>query len=186
MVWNMFFCALLRLRFCVLFLCPFIVLLHSSQSHSAPALKGPLCLVRGEVERVEKRRHYYTPESWRKDWGLPRYTTYTDIYLRIVLIDSLSTHEFYFESCVEEAQRILGKDSHAYQLGTNNSSVRLFLNPLKVGTCIEGHTQRSGDEFRLGHWLNQIKILDYELCDKSLSINDLSLESDVNAQDDLE
>ncbi len=103
---------------------------------AAPAMTSPLCVVKANVLKIEQRERKYTPESWRKQWNLPKSITYTDVTLDIEKISG--------DQCSKET---LSKN--VFQLKSNET--------LKVGSCIIAKTQFSGDEFRIGQWLWDIK-----------------------------
>lgn len=115
--------------------------LSGTPALAAPAQTGKTCLIRGEVIGVSERevaRH----RSWAKSWGIPRTTRYTDLTIRPIEIAHLQ--DGFDPSCSGEVQ--------TFQLGEGAAP--------EVGACISATAKFSGDEFRIGTWLTEIRPAD--------------------------
>jgi hypothetical protein len=112
---------------------------------AAPALNSSQCRVRGIVESIHTRSHKYEPESWRKEWGLPKERIYVDI--KLSLNDVSSAEVLGGSDCSLEHLQ-----DKIFQLKSNQDQALIT-----TGQCITALTQYSGDEFALGQWLWDIE-----------------------------
>lgn len=117
-----------------------VLLLICSVGHTAPAMNGALCFVEGQVRSLKKREQPYQDEQWRKAWGLPKVVIYWDIELEVKRAEQ---REPGMGSCTTEEL-----SSETFQLRDEKE-----LEKVVVGKCLQGLTQFSGDEFRIGQWL---------------------------------
>lgn len=104
---------------------------------AAPAMTGKTCLIRGEVTETSQRevtRH----AGWARSWGIPRKTRYTDVTIRPLEVSHLE--DGIDPSCTGRTQ--------TFQVDGA---------PPKVGACVSATARFSGDEFRIGTWLTEIR-----------------------------
>ena len=115
-------------------------IIASSKVSAAPAMQSSLCEVKAIVVQIKERVHQYRPESWRKNWGLPKSITYTDVTLNLGQISGAS-------NCNKEFF-----NGRNFQLKKDSDKSKI-----NVGDCILAKTQFSGDEFKIGQWLWDIR-----------------------------
>jgi hypothetical protein len=114
-------------------------------AHTAPALPGPECRVIGMVEQMVPRAEPYQPESWRHAWGLPESQLYTDVTLRVTVLESLAVTD-------DPQDCLRGPHQTVFQLRDPGDSIQ-------PGQCLRARTRFSGDEFAIGQWLYDIETL---------------------------
>jgi hypothetical protein len=119
---------------------PFVVAaaLSGTPLLAAPAQERQTCLIRGEVVAVSEREVARDPD-WADAWGVPRTTRYTDVTIRPFEVSHLQ--DGFDPSCSGEVQ--------AFQLGEGAAP--------EAGACVSATARFSGDEFRIGTWLTEIR-----------------------------
>ncbi len=117
-----------------------IITLFLQDATAAPAMASSQCELKAKVVSIQERTHTYSPESWRKSWGLSKSIIYFDITLDISQVLG-------GENCKIETFK-----STKFQLKNDEDKSRII--PKK---CIQAKTQFSGDEFKIGQWLWDIR-----------------------------
>ena len=105
---------------------------------AAPAQERQTCLIRGEVVAVSDREVRRDPD-WADTWGVPRTTLYTDVTIRPFEVSHLD--DGVGPSCTGEEQ--------AFPLNEGAAP--------GIGACVSAIARFSGDEFRIGTWLTEIR-----------------------------
>ena len=136
-----------------------VTALHGSNpAAAAPAMAHDKCRVTGTITTMEKIEIQRTqPDSWLDDWGLPRKYSETKINLDILSIETVEDQPMDKTSCTLE------KAAEGYYLKGNSTQKRFFAD-FDIGDCITAETNFSGDEFRIGNWIYDIKTLPAEQC----------------------
>lgn len=139
----------------------------SSTSHATQAMAAPECMVQGHV-MSQNVRFEEKDVGFARSWGIPQTVEYQDVTVK------LSENKYSGEAQKELAQvseeyphfhcENTGREL-VYQLRHDDSFKKGAIKPSDlVGNCISALSHFSGDEFVIGNWLYDIKILPESDC----------------------
>ena len=131
-----------------------LTLLLTPKADAAPMPRGAECQIKAVIEEISKRKEPCSPKDWCRSWGLPDFDEYIDVTLNIgssLLVAEGDLENQNCEASIFEEKKFQLLDEKDFKV-------------IKKGDCILAKTQSSGDEFRAGQWLYDIKIIKQDIC----------------------
>jgi hypothetical protein len=117
-----------------------LILGAPAAASAAPAVSGPICRLEGRVLSVEERV-VVRDADWAASWAIAPATSYTDVKVAVLRFNDTN-------DCMAFPD--------VFQLAPGETA------PTQ-GACIAARSAFSGDEFRIGTWLSDIREID---CDQ--------------------
>lgn len=120
-----------------------LILGQGSPVPAAPAQPYAACDLVGDVIEVSRRIETRDP-AWALSWGLPVTQQYVDVELRPFAVRH--------EDGAEDLPRSCSGDIQVFQLPAGEPVPR-------AGDCIRARARLAGDEFSIGVWLRDVRII---------------------------